>query len=252
MTDNQQWFIKTNSGKSGPFTFEDLQYFADRQKIKPNTAIGHGDSTWVKAKRVEGLYFSGEPPAGRGQPERSVMPESSLENLESGTFDFEPHHADASTGATPASIEPAAEATIDGERDQPELASPRREVDWSRREGELAGRESKLAAREADLARRETEFANREEQFAQRTAALGKREDKCDALEMELRSRESELGCRDADVQLRETELARREAELRRREAQLLARETAAAEANSTGNQAANARWAADQPSVDG
>ncbi len=251
MTDNQQWFIKTNSGKSGPFTFEDLQYFADRQKIKPNTAIGHGDSTWVKAKRVDGLYFSSEPPEGSGQREPSVMPESSLENLESGTFGFVAHQTDSAADTNPGSIESASTSAGDDRLDRRDPEARRRDVDLSRRETELAERESKLASREADLARRETEFADRQEQFAQRTAALAKREDKCDALEMELRSRESELGCRDADFHLRETEVAKREAELRRREAQFLARETAAADRKETGNKAASDRWAEDQSSVD-
>ncbi len=241
MTAENQWFIKTQSGKSGPFTFKELQYFADRGKIKPNTAISDREDSWIKAKRVGGLYFPSEPPPESGHQERPVMPDSSVESFLdqsspfgvaaddsalSGVLDH-PFDDDATGDQSPRTAQPNRQSSRAPE-DRGEPFTDEGEL--CERHAALAAREAKLATREADLASREGAISDREANLAGRESALRDREAQADALEMEVRSRESDVACREADVGLRETEVGRREAELRRREANFLTRESESAE----------------------
>lgn len=260
MTSQKQWFIKTQSGRSGPFEFQQLQYFADRGKIKPNTAITSGDDDWVKAKRVDGLYFPGDPPPGGGHEERSVMPDSSVDGFvnQSSPFGIAPRDSELSglledtsgdvaaaevdtddssvdmevggdlqdsqgAAETPGETNPIADAVTTADESQRASA-------LTDRESELATREAKLAARESELASRESALSDREANLARREAAVRDREAQADSLEMEVRSRESDVACRESDIDMREQEVTRREAELRRREAQFINRETERAE----------------------
>ncbi len=274
MTEKKQWFIKTQSGKSGPFKFKELQYFADRGKIKPNTAISDGDSSWLKAKRVDGLYFPGEPPPQSGHEEPSVMPDSAVDGFmtQSSPFGIAPRESefegvlndpnrDESASDIAVRDEPSRDVARqeDPAKHEPRTLAPRGETNaaeidhptvrasaLSDREVAVAARETKLAGREAELATRESEFSDREAKLARRESTLRDREAQCDSLEMEVRSRESEVACRESDVEMREAELGRREAELRRREARFLTKETESAERKELLQQRATEQSAVD------
>ncbi len=52
-----EWFIKTRSGKAGPYSLETLQDLADKGLLQPNTAVRSDGRKWLKAKRVTDLSF---------------------------------------------------------------------------------------------------------------------------------------------------------------------------------------------------
>ena len=53
----RRWYIRTSSGKRGPFSSKDLRQLARDGTLKPNMGVSknEGDS-WTKAKKIDGLF----------------------------------------------------------------------------------------------------------------------------------------------------------------------------------------------------
>ena len=68
---SQDWFVKTSTGKAGPFSASQLRKLATNGKISSKNFVSPDGSKWVQATRIKGLEFpapAAEAPTQQQEP----------------------------------------------------------------------------------------------------------------------------------------------------------------------------------------
>jgi len=72
---SQHWFVKTSTGKAGPFSASQLRKLATSGKISSTSNVSPDGSKWVPASRIKGLEFPTPTADPTKQGEESVVEE---------------------------------------------------------------------------------------------------------------------------------------------------------------------------------
>ncbi|MEL6104440.1 MAG: suppressor of fused domain protein [Planctomycetota bacterium] len=224
-----QWYIKTASGKRGPYSTADLQRYVDAGAIRPNVGIGDGEGRWKAAAAIEGLQFSDETIAKFKAGKRvSRSPNSA----ESGII----RRADRGDQVSEEQQRRASEL------DEREASVQHRETELDRREQALGAGRSELDARAGQLdslreqleqdakdqrqaAEEQRQAAEEQQTAVERDQSLLDREQALDESEQSVHQREQMLGEREQRLESRETEIDQTEDALKQRGQELDDRE---------------------------
>ncbi|OYP31005.1 suppressor of fused domain protein [Rhodopirellula sp. MGV] len=179
---SDQWYIKTKTGKRGPYSIAQLQRYVDAGAIRPNAGIGDGKNEWVAAATIPGLLF----------------PEETLQQFRASRS--------------------AASASTSGETSRSTTRSP--DVD-SQAAKELAQKAEQLRQQEDDLGQRQAELENRLQAVQESEQASQVHEQNLHQFEINLQSRNDSLDAREQELLSRQTQLEQLTEQLKQREQQI-------------------------------
>ncbi|WP_436716842.1 suppressor of fused domain protein [Roseiconus lacunae] len=206
---SEKWFIKTKSGKRGPYTIEQLQRYVDAGAIRPNAGIGDGEHEWVTAISIPGLKFPDE----AVQQIRASNLAAKVNAAQDGAAKSGPQ-----SGIDPETTESSTPSAESSGRDAP---NPEAE----KRQAELDARERQIQEQQRLLDDRLQVIESREEQLDQVSKHLTEREQKLDIERAEFESQQSELAGKEQAAIERaeqaESQLAEQQAQLAEQQSQL-------------------------------
>ncbi|MCD0458323.1 suppressor of fused domain protein [Roseiconus lacunae] len=206
---SEKWFIKTKSGKRGPYTIEQLQRYVDAGAIRPNAGIGDGEHEWVTAISIPGLKFPDE----AVQQIRASNLAAKVNAAQDGAAKSGPQ-----SGIDPETTESSTPSAESSGQDAP---NPEAE----KRQAELDARERQIQEQQRLLDDRLQVIESREEQLDQVSKHLTEREQKLDIERAEFESQQTELAEKEQAAIERaeqaESQLAEQQAQLAEQQSQL-------------------------------
>lgn len=182
----EEWFIKTKTGRRGPYSAAQLQRYVDSGALHPNAGLSVGDDKWIPAFKIKAVQFSDEA-LKKIQSSKSAKESARVRELEQQLASLQAElqqQRDEHTSKLQSREQAFASQLKQLELDRQELAN--KQAEQVNRQDRLQEKEGQAAEALHQAEQQQTELLAERETLAQEQA-------KFDQQRQELQDRQAEL-----------------------------------------------------------
>ncbi|MEO1615633.1 MAG: suppressor of fused domain protein [Planctomycetota bacterium] len=182
----EEWFIKTKTGRRGPYSAAQLQRYVDSGALHPNAGLSVGDDKWIPAFKIKAVQFSDEA-LKKIQSSKSAKESARVRELEQQLASLQAElqqQRDEHTSKLQSREQAFASQLKQLELDRQELAN---------KQAEQVNRQDRLQEKEGQAAEALHQAEQQQAELLAERETLAQEQAKFDQQRQELQDRQAEL-----------------------------------------------------------